>query len=121
MKFRTVNRGWLKRQVEKGNVLIRCRFYLTDDYAWDNANNGGRTDWMPARIKHPKYEGYVNEYGYFRSRCTDSDHLDGYINLDEGDFSTTTGRAYRDVDGQDNHINFSIFSNLLYECKIVEG
>lgn len=40
----SVNRGWLRRQASAGRLWIKCRFHMTDDYAFDNANNCGKMD-----------------------------------------------------------------------------
>ena len=50
MAYKTVRRDWLKRQVEKGNVEVKCNYSYTDDYAGDAAANFGKTTWMPAEI-----------------------------------------------------------------------
>ena len=46
----TINRGWLKRQIEQGNVEARRLYKYTDDYAYDADTDYGRTDWLPAYI-----------------------------------------------------------------------
>lgn len=40
----SVNRGWLRRQAAAGRLWIKCCFHMTDDYAFDNANNCGKMD-----------------------------------------------------------------------------
>jgi len=118
MASNTVNRGWLRKQIEAGNVEVKCNYSLTDDYAWDNANNGGKTDWMPARIRRPKFAKLDNDGGYQDGRCIDDDRKDGYMNLDEHDLTSRSGMAYRD--SKDNSIiRLSPYSNLCYSMRIV--
>jgi len=46
-------RGTLQNAAKKGQLWVKCIFSLTDDYAYDNANNFGKDDtftqvyWMP--------------------------------------------------------------------------
>lgn len=54
---KTINRGWLKKQIVKGNVSAKCNHKMTDDYAFDAATGFGATDWMPARYVANKYQG----------------------------------------------------------------
>lgn len=69
--MKTVNRGWLKRQIEKGLVEIKCDMVLTDDYAFDVAYNYQKDDWKKAEIK----------------------------NFHDQDFKYKSGRAYWNADG----------------------
>ena len=49
--MKTVNRGWLKRQVLAGKVEAICAYHMTDDYKRDAANNCGKTtEFIPCRI-----------------------------------------------------------------------
>jgi hypothetical protein len=112
----TVNRGWLKRQVLKGKVEARCSHHLTDDYLFDVANKYGVTGWMPARISHPVYEEYENDFGYKRSRCADYDFIEGQMNFHDFDFEGKSGGAYRQPDGT---IHFYIHSNASYELRLI--
>ena len=50
--MKTVNRGenW-KGWRNKGKLSARCNYCYTDDYAWDNANNFGRTkQYLPVYV-----------------------------------------------------------------------
>jgi hypothetical protein len=69
--MKIVNRGWLKKQIEKGNIEIKCEQVLTDDYAFDAAFNFQKSDWVKADIK----------------------------NFNDQDFKFKTGRAYWSQDG----------------------
>jgi hypothetical protein len=112
---KTINRGWLKRQVAAGNVEAKCNHHLTDDYAYDNANRFGVTGWMQARIRHPVFGSYVNEFGYTRERCVDSDFVEGQMNFNETDFEGKCGGAHQYEDGT---IHFYIHSNASYDLRI---
>ena len=37
-------RGTLLNAAKKGQLFIKCNYYMTDDYAYDNANNFGKGD-----------------------------------------------------------------------------
>lgn len=67
----TVNRGWLKKQIEKGNIEIKTDMILTDDYAFDDAVKCQKSGWRKADIKE------FSEY----------------------DFKYKSGRAYWSQDG----------------------
>ena len=88
----TVRRDWLKKQIEAGKMEIRCLQDLTDDYAYDSANNGGRTEWMDG------VEWVKNQSK----------------NLYDWKFRSTSGGAYREKDGK---IIFYVYSNLCYELR----
>jgi hypothetical protein len=47
----TINRGWLRRRIEAGEVEAKCDYQYSDDYAWDAATDFRKTDWMPARVR----------------------------------------------------------------------
>lgn len=113
--MKTVNRGWLKRQVEAGKVEAKCDYHFTDDYAWDNASGFGKTDWLPARIQHPTYKE-VGEPGHERSITDNDDFIEGMMNFREWDFKAQSGAAYC-RDGETD-IHFRIHSNLVYTLRI---
>ena len=95
----TVNRGWLKRQIAAGKVEARCQYHLTDDYAWDNANDFGRSGWMPVEIR------------------TGNEWKETVIQLWAEDFRNKSGGAYRTDDGM---IHYYVHSNLHYEMRIAQ-
>ena len=80
--MKTINRGWLKRKIQKGLVQARVDGYYTDDYSWDSAANFGRTGWLPARIR-PEGENQLP---------------DGFIYFNPSDFRGY-GHAWRDANG----------------------
>ena len=87
---KTINRGWLKRQIEKGNIEGKCCYSMTDDYAWDAANNHGKTEnWVDARD----------------------------FKLDDRSFKTKSGCAYQDENGT---ISLIIHSNRAYDLRLKE-
>lgn len=87
----TVNRGWLKKQINDGKMLVRSSFQLTDDYGFDESNNFGiKDEWVNA-----------TEYKFA-----------------DWDFKTKSGGAYKSKDKQGNDIiSFYIHSNSSYELK----
>lgn len=95
---KTVNRGWLKREVAKGNMMVRCCYHMTDDYARDYADNYGKTDWIKVGIKE-QHNGEEETY-----------------DIPEWYFKSQSGCAYQDDKGK---INLIIHSNLAYELKKV--
>ncbi|XAI95982.1 hypothetical protein [Microcystis phage Mwe-JY26] len=80
----TVNRGWLRRRIEAGEVEAKCDGKYTDDYAWDAATDFGKTDWLPARVR-PEGELW-------------SDAPGGFITFDPSDFRGF-GNAWKREDG----------------------
>ena len=100
MAYQTVNRGWLKRQIEAGKMEIKCRYEYTDDYAGDAAANFGKTDWMPARIG-----------------STLNDKAEGVISLQEYSFKGRDGAAYRTDDS--SVITLRVYRGLVYEFRAV--
>src|SRR3990167_11086069 len=99
-----IKRNWLKKQVELGKVAGKCDYSMTDDYAFDNANDFGKTKWLPVRIRHPKFETTTLQNGNEVSHLADHDVKDDYLNLNDFDFASRTGRAYRDGDEISLHV-----------------
>lgn len=101
--MKTVNRGWLKKQVQAGKVEGRCDGHYTDDYAFDAANGFGRTTgWKPVRIRPAT--GFDHDY-------------ENFINLWADDFTSKSGKAYTHDDGT---IIYYVHSNLSYTLRIVK-
>lgn len=109
--MKTINRGWLKRQIEKGNIEARCAFHFTDDYAFDNATGFGKTDWMLSRVRYPQFDPESH-------RCINDDRKPDMINFDESDFRTKSGSAYRNDDGT---ITLRIHSNEVWKLRMTEA
>ncbi len=61
---KTIRRNWLKRQIEKGLIEIKCTGIYTDDYYGDNANSFHKTEWELANIKDFKDEDFRFASGY---------------------------------------------------------
>ena len=114
--MQTVNRGWLKRQVAAEKMEARCNYHLTDDYAFDNANKGGTTDWMPARIRRPTFAKYTTPGGWENDYCSDSNHIEGTMSFNESDFHGKSGMAYWGDDAQ-TEIRFSVHRNASYTLR----
>ena len=96
--MKTVNRGWLKRQVLAGKVEAICAYHMTDDYKRDAANNFGKTTiFVPCRIR------------------SGSDFIEGVMNFYESDFSSKSGAAWMNKDGT---ISLSVHSNRAYDLRI---
>ena len=88
---KTVRRDWLKRQIAKGNIEIKCNMILTDDYAYDNASNCQKSDWKKANIE----------------------------NFSEQDFKYQSGYAYWNEDKTE--ISWTMLCNHYYTCRIREA
>ena len=99
--MRIANRGHLKRLITKGIVEARCIYHYTDDYAWDNATNFGKTDWLPA---------------YLNSSLEEDEQVEGIV-FDEWDFKTQGGYLSPDRD-KEGIYTYAIHSNLVYEVRI---
>lgn len=117
MKKRNIRRDWLKRQIEKGGVQIKCDYHYTDDYAQDAADNFGRTGWLPARISKPKYEIIENEWGGTSGRIVDRDVKEGFINLRESHFEGSSGAAWRDST-YPGRVILLVHQNLAYSIQL---
>ena len=57
---KSVNRGYLKKMAAAGRLYVKCNFYYTDDYAWDNDNKCGREDQFRQAYLEPEH---VSPYG----------------------------------------------------------
>ena len=100
--MKTVNRGWLKRQVKAGKVEAKCTGHYTDDYAFDAANGFGKMDeWKPVRV--------LDDF-------TKNDFRTDVITLYESSFSSKSGAAY--TDGA--IIAFWVHNNLHYDMRITQ-
>ena len=61
---KTIRRDWLKKQIEKGNIEIKCNGIYTDDYAYDYETNCQRSDWQLANINNFEAHDFKYETGY---------------------------------------------------------
>ena len=84
---KTVNRGWLKKQIAAGKMLIKCDYKMTDDYAFDAATNFGKTGWKPARYAPNKYS----------QECK---YAEDVIFVDDFDLKSKSGCAYQREGGE---------------------
>ncbi len=100
MALKTIRRDVLKRLVENDKVEAKCNYRYTDDYIGDNADNFGKSDYMPCRI--------IKDNSEFK---------EGYMNLRDFDFKTKSGMAYKDDNGE---IRLIVHSNLSYTLRVKE-
>ncbi len=70
-KSKTIRRDWLKRQIQKGLIEIKCTGIYTDDYFHDRYSDYSKSDWKQADI----------------------------TDFSEHDFTYTSGYAYQEEDG----------------------
>lgn len=96
---KTVNRGWLRKQVEKGNMEVKCCYHMTDDYRYDYDNNCGKTGWFQACLDDGKGQT-VGEL----------------FKLPERYFKSVSGCAYE----SNGVISLIVHSNLAFELRKVE-
>ncbi len=102
--MKTVNRGWLKKQVANGKMEALC------NYSFDPMTDGieyGDKQWRPARLQ-------VREYDE-NNKLVNDDWIEGMSNFTEWDFKTKSGCAYQNNDGT---ITLIIHSNESYELRI---
>lgn len=124
MSHNTVNRGWLKRQIQSGNVIAKCNYHYTDDYAWDAAVDYQRTDWLPAYFNPPQRWELANpDNPHGPHHCVNNHERNpqGYISFDDHDLDSTSGRAYWSEDDGEAVIKLSVHSNLLFTLKLIEA
>lgn len=114
--YKTVRRDWIKKQIELGNIEAKCDYIYTDDYAYDNAYNFGKTDWMPARISRPTYKDITLQNGSVMTMIDDRDFVDGFMNFKDHDFEYSTGRCYWDENCET--ISFIPLSGHSYTLRI---
>ena len=79
--MKTVRRDWLKKQIIAGKMFAKCAYHLTDDYAFDNANNFGETVFAPVMITDVHSEHSKNNVITLWSRYFEGKR--GYASLDE--------------------------------------
>lgn len=131
------NRGYLLRAAKKGQLFVKCAFDLTDDYAWDAANNDGRMDEFAqvylrpehtspladkidqmdaAGATHEQVEPFRVDLSHERHAHT-TEHQEkarGMVTMRAWDFRTQSGHCFETVASG----SFSIHSNLNYGYEI---
>lgn len=75
----SINRGQLKKLVAAGLMQAKCDYRMTDDYAFDNSINCGKTEWLDAQLDE--------RHGY---------RIEGKLSFTAWDFATSCGLAYLD-------------------------
>jgi len=107
-KLHIANRGHLKRLIARGLIEARCKYHYTDDYAFDNAANFGKTDWLPA---------------YLDSAIPEGEQVDGIIFRENkrgwNDFKSRSGGLWENKEA--GTYTFLIHSNLSYEVRLKEA
>jgi len=86
--IKTVNRGWLKRQVEKGKMESLC------NYSFDPMTDGieyGDKKWRQARLQIRQYDE--------NDKLVNDDWIEGMANFTDWDFHTKSGCAWQTEDG----------------------
>jgi hypothetical protein len=114
--MQTIRRDWLHKQIDAGKMEVKCNYHFTDDYAFDNANKGGATEWMPARIRRPTFSKYVTPGGWENDYCSNDDHIEGTMSFHLSDFTGKSGMAYWGDEAK-TLIRFSIHSNASYTLR----
>ena len=115
--MQTIRRDWLRRQIEAGQIEARCNYHLTDDYRGDAADNFGKTEWMPARIRHPRFETYTSPWGAECQRCVDHDDPPGFLHFFASDVEGKSGMAYWESEPE-GLIRFRIHSNAAFSMRV---
>src|SRR3990167_7876405 len=100
----TINRRKLMNDIAKGLYEAKCDYSMTDDYAFDNANNFGRmTEWKPARIKAASvWEEVTLQNGNTGHRLISDDFKEGFISFTEHKSTGKSGRANTDNNGNES-------------------
>lgn len=139
---KSINRGTLKRAAKAGKLWVRCKYHMTDDYAFDNANKFGemeafrkaylfveldseRSREIEAQIEDA-YRGesrdeariseLMNELRELRreNQATQRDANHESIVVHDGDFSYKSGS----ISGDKQSGTWWIHRNLCYEYQI---
>jgi hypothetical protein len=114
--MQTIRRDWLMRQIDAGMVDAKCDYHLTDDYAYDNANKGGQTDWLPARVSRPYRKDPSSENHRFLDD-EERDFISGVMNFRESDFEGSCGLCYWRDEAQ-TLIILIVHQNLSYSLRL---
>jgi hypothetical protein len=116
--MQTIKRNWLKAQVEAGKIEAKCDFHFIDGLP--DATQG-RTEWMLARIRRPRFERIQYDDGTVgHERCMDHDFIEGQMNFNDSDFEGNSGSAYWEDEAK-TRIHFRIHSNAFYTLRIKSG
>lgn len=101
-KYGTINRQSLKKLMALGALEAKCDFSYTDDYAFDNSINCGKTEWIPAAYVDVKFARHENR-------------IEGSLVFGNWDFETSSGKCWIDKDGT---YSLSVHSNLSYSFRV---
>jgi len=98
-KYGTISRKALAKHVAAGLMEAKCEGHYTDDYAYDNANNFGVSDWKQAAVSDER-------------KATP-----GVLTFQTQDFSSSYRTGYARV-LENGTIRFAIHSNLSYLLRV---
>ena len=109
-----INRGHVKRAMQKGLVEVRCKMHLTDDYAFDAAVNFGKSEqWVRATIAEPGPDSQlVRELAEIRGERV--------VIFYPSQLSNVGGGVWEDMKGAGTYTLY-IHSNLSYELRFIES
>jgi hypothetical protein len=82
-KTNTVRRDVLRRMIEAGKMEAKVNYRYSDDYAFDNATNFGKTEWLPATVSDQRkyFNGIAFAASDFRGYGSAWKEKDGSITL----------------------------------------
>lgn len=85
----------------------------------DGQSDTRNGDWMPARIRNPKFETRMMPAGFEREVCIDSDFVEGQMNMMAHEFSGKSGSACGyPGPGDENRYTLRVHSNLCYTLRL---
>jgi len=140
-KTTKANRGHLIRMAKAGRLFVKCSYSMTDDYAFDNANNFGKSDRFSQVFLSTEYESphrttlndLFSDHHPAMPPESEIDQLRIAINRDDQsfraaedaecgdrfkmklwDFRTTSGHC----SGTKESGSFTVHSNLCYEYEV---
>lgn len=112
-KEKTPQRRTILKLIRAGKVEVRCLYSYTDDYAYDAANDHGRTDWKPvAIVEDQPYTMFQNYSG--EREVKHFERRSGHIHFYEKDFEAHGVR----ISMYNGVLNLRVHSNKVYELRI---
>ena len=140
-KTTKANRGHLIRMAKAGRLFVKCSYSMSDDYAFDNANNFGKADafsqvFLSAEYESPHREELNALYAAHHPkmppeteietiriainrddqafRAAEDKECDGRFKMKLWDFRTQSGHC----SGTKESGSFTVHSNLCYEYEV---
>lgn len=106
-KYGTVRVSSFVKLIESGLIEGKCDYHMTNDYAWDNANNFGKHDgWLLVKVLTWKQ---IND------NRGEYDHEQGKIGLHRGICGLPSGGVRLNENGT---YSFRVHSNLVYTMRV---